>query len=434
LLATYDFIQKISANHTDNAFKKSFTASAYNNKHYKDLIAQIDTLNIYESYAFQGYPIGQKTPVMTSSIIDKNLIHSSTIQQFKKLTMGIIPNTELFILSDVIEEFIPIYDSLIFLPNKEPFENKIKELKLYVQQSNISKFFQRGLSFYQSKWDYTIPVDIAVIPTIARNGLTARAFLINNAISEVPVSFKENAVLFSILMHEIYHNIYDGQSLALKLNIQSWFHQNSSKNSQYASLLLNEALATSLGNGYVYEELTGVTDSTDWYNDSYINLMAKRMYPLVKEYITQNKSIDKPFIDKYISLYDSSFSDWSNQLDYLLKNRFIISDSDEDFGFFNMHYPYSSNYISKSPVNLCNIEHMAEQPITKIVIVSNNNSNKLHMIKTSFKELLAWRYNPTQEFVYSVLLQDKTKLIIINKHGSSLEKMFETYFKNKRTQ
>ena len=118
---------------------------------------------------------------------------------------------------------------------------------------------------------------------------------------------EENDILFSVLMHEIYHNIYDGQSLELKLQIQSWFNNNSSKNSQYAYLLLNEALATALGNGYVYEQLNGKTDNTDWYNVKYINLMAKQVYPLVKEYITLQKPIDKNFIVAYIDTYENNF-------------------------------------------------------------------------------------------------------------------------------
>ncbi len=246
LLATYDFIQKLSDNYPDNENKRTFQSSKFHTQYYVDLIKRFDTLNIYESYEFQGYPTGQKIPVMTTSLIERNLINNTSIQQFKKQTFGIIPNAELLIFSDVISEFEPVYDSLVYFPNKIAFETQLTELKNFVQKSNLSNFFQKGLIFYNSQWDNSIPIDIAVIPSISKGGFTAKAFL-NNAISEVPVNFKENNILFSVLMHEIYHIIYDGQSLELKLKIQSWFNNNSSKNSQYAYLLLNEALATALG-------------------------------------------------------------------------------------------------------------------------------------------------------------------------------------------
>src|SRR5690606_20735626 len=132
---------------------------------------------------------------------------------------------------------------------------------------------------------------------------------------------------------EIYHNIYDGQPLELKQKIQFWFKNNNSQNSQYALLLLNEALATALGNGYVYEQLNGKPDESDWYNMKYINLMAKQMYPLVKEYISQKKSMDENFVDQYIALYDNHFSDWINELDNLFSNRFVIADNREELSF-----------------------------------------------------------------------------------------------------
>src|SRR5690606_10666613 len=295
----------------------------------------------------------------------------------------------------------------------------------------LSNFFQKGLSFYGSQWDNSIPIDIAVIPSINKGGFTAKAFL-NNAISEVPINFKENDILFSVLMHEIYHNIYDEQSLELKLKIQSWFNNNTSKNSQYAYLLLNEALATALGNGYVYEQLNGKTENADWYNVKYINLMAKQIYPIVKEYLTQNKQIDKDFVDKYIASYDNNFSDWTNELDNLFTNRYVITDNADDLNYFNKNYRYSSFYLSRTPINQSGLEQMKETPITKVIIISSDNKNRLNLVKMAFPELKNWKYKEHKEFVYTVNLQDKTKLIIVNRYTTTLDKLFDDNFKNRR--
>ncbi len=431
LLATYDFANKLSDNYPDNEYKTLFQSSKFHTQHYTDLIKQFDTLNIYESYNFQGYPTGQKTPVMTISLIERNLINAISIQQFKKQSFGIITNVELFNFSHIISEFVPIYDSLIYIPNNNRFEKQLNELREFVQKSDLSNFFKKGLIFYVTEWDNSIPIDIAVIPSIEKGGFTAKAFL-NNAISEIPVNFKENDILFSVLMHEIYHNIYDGQSLQLKLKIQSWFNNNPSKNSQYAYLLLNEALATALGNGYVYEQLNGKIDDSDWYNVKYINLMAKQIYPVVKEYITHNKQIDKEFIDKYIASYDSNFSDWTNELDNLLTNRYIITDNSDDLNYFSKKYRYSSFYLSQTPINQSSLEQMKETPTTKVIIISSDNKNKLAMVKATFPELKNWKYKVSKEFVYNIDLQDKTKLIIVNKHSTTLDELLEKSFQNKR--
>lgn len=431
LLSTYDFVKQLSDNYPDNKYKQIFKESTFNTDYYKDLINQLDTLNLHESYDFQGYPIGQKRPVMTTSLIQRNLINSESILDFKKTTFGIIPNSELLPLSNIISEFELVYNQLVYLPNKDEIEKKMEELKSFVNKTNLFLFFDKGLTFYNAKWDVSIPINIAIIPSIKENGFTATAFL-NNAVSEVPLKFEHNDVLFSVLMHEIYHTIYDEQSLAFKQKIESWFKNNPSQNSQYAYLLLNEALATTLGNGYVYEQLNGTIDKEDWYFNKYINLMAKAIYPIVKVYLDNDKPMDKNFIDEYIDIYDKHFSAWTNELDNLLTNRYIITDNPDDFNYFRKNYRYSSNYQSEVPLTQSSLERMKSTPITKVIIVSSNNENKLEMIKSTFEELKNWKISAQKEFVHTINLEDKTKLIIINQLSSSIDELFNSNFKNKK--
>jgi len=307
----------------------------------------------------------------------------------------------------------------------------MEELKSFVDKATLFLFFDKGLTFYNAKWDVSIPINITIIPSIKENGFTATAFL-NNAVSEVPLKFEHNDVLFSVLMHEIYHTVYDEQSLAFKREIEAWFKNNPSQNSQYAYLLLNEALATTLGNGYVYEQLNGTIDKEDWYFNKYINLMAKAIYPIVKEYLDNDKPMDKNFIDEYIDIYDKHFSAWINELDNLLTNRYIITDNPDDFNYFRKNYRYSSNYQSEVPLTQSSLERMKSTPITKIIIASSNNENKLEMIKNTFEELKNWKISAQKEFVHTINLEDKTRLIIINQLSSSIDELFNTNFKNKK--
>lgn len=111
LLATYDFVQKLSDYYPDNKSKEIFKASKYNIPKYTDLLIQFDTLRIVESYHFQGYPSGQKSPVSTTALMERNLINASSIEEFKSLSFGIVPNTELFAFSAILEQFEPVYES-----------------------------------------------------------------------------------------------------------------------------------------------------------------------------------------------------------------------------------------------------------------------------------------------------------------------------------
>ncbi len=427
LYATYSFIQQLSENYPENEQKKIFLNSKYNTKKNNDLINQINSLNIFHSINFDEYPKGQTIPLMTSNIINKNLISSKHLSNFKEKTFGIIPSSELLKLSNTIQKFLPIYKELIYEPNKENFENKITELKNYIEKQNFNECFEMGLKFYNIKWDNSITFKICVIPTLNKNGFTASAFM-NNAVSEIQMDFKEYDILFSVLMHEIFHIQYNEQELEFKKSIDRWFKENTSQNSQYAYLLLNEVLATALGNGHVYKTINGKLDTDNWYNNKYINLMAKRIYPIVNEYIKNEKAIDKKFIDDYISTYDENYSKWVNELNHILTYRYIISDYDKGFDFFLDNYYKTSYSFMENNVDIISINKMKKMPVTKIVIITKNNKEKLKLLKSVFSELKNLKFKAKKEFIKIVNLKDKTKMIIVNSTTQNTNQLLSKRF------
>jgi hypothetical protein len=431
LLATYDFVQRLPDSAPANAFKTLFLTSKFNVSPYTDLIAQLDTLHLFESYSFQGYPAGQKVPVMTSSLIERNLINATSLGDFKQATYGLIPNSDLQKLSEILIAFEPVYDSLLYQPHSQAIQAQISALDSYMATCQVKGFFEQGLRFYGVEWDEDIGIYIALVPSITKAGFSARAYL-NTAVVEVPLQARSYATLFSVLMHELYHNIYDAQSLERKLRIQSWFAGSSSAGSQYAYLYLNEVLATALGNGYVYETICGSADTSDWYNVPYIHRAARGIYPMVQEYLREGKVMDQQFVDRYVALYDGFFSDWKYELDYLMTHRMLLADHQDDLNFVLAQYPYASNSRSQTPLSAAGLEAMKETPFTKVLIVSSDHVQQWNRIQETFPGLEKAMLEPGREFVYWKELQDKTILIMVNRHTSSLEVLWKRYFSNGR--
>jgi hypothetical protein len=223
------------------------------------------------------------------------------------------------------------------------------------------------------------------------------------------------------MLHEIYHIIYDEQSLEVKTEIDKNFKESKSTVSNYAYQLLNEVLATSLGNGYVYEKLDGKIDSGEWYNRKYINLMAKQIYPLINEYISQQKPIDKNFIDSYIAQYEKNYPNWINELDNIFTYRYVITENEKDFDVIDQKYSYRSSANYETEITKSGIEKMKKSPLTKLIIISQNNKEKLNLVKKEFKELNKWKFNSENEFSYIILLEDRSQLIVINQKKSTTE-------------
>lgn len=423
-LAVFVFLQNLSKNYPDNVFKSEFQKSKYNIEKYQNVIAKFDKLNISYSFPFEEFPFGSKKAMQTEDILKKYMIETDNPESFKIHSVGLIPNNTLLDLVSCISEFTPIYKELIYNPNKEKFEKQLDEIKKYAKDSHIEDYYETGLLFYNSSWDNSIPFEIAFYPLPNSKGFTAQAFC-NNFISAMQTDLKSFKGLFSVMLHETYHIIYNEQSLEVKTEIDTYFKENKSKCSNYAYQLMNEVLATALGNGYVYEKLDGKLDAGDWYNKKYINLMAKKIYPLLEEYIAQKKSIDKNFIDQYINLYELNFPDWINELNNIMTYRYVISENENDFATINQLFRYRSRTEYEDQITVNSIEKMKKTPLTKVIIISKNNAEKLKLVKSKFAELKNLKIKADKEFAIKVFLEDKSQLIVLNQKESTVDVLFK---------
>ncbi|WP_291287383.1 hypothetical protein [Flavobacterium sp.] len=423
-LAVFVFLQNLSENYPDNVFKTEFQKSKYNTEEFQKLAKEFDQLVLDYSYKFEEFPEGSKKPMQSIDFLRKNLIETQNLKDFKIRSIGIVTNKTLNDLTSIIAVFTPIYNELIYHPNKEKFEKQLVEITRYANENDIEKYFETGLVFYNSSWDATIPFEIAFYPLPNSKGFTAQSFD-NNFISAIQTDLTDYKDLFSVMLHETYHIIYNEQSLDLKKNIDKSFKESKSKYSNYAYHLLNEALATSLANGYVYEKLNGKADSGDWYNKKYINLMAKEIYPMLNEYLSQKKAIDGNFIDRYIGIYETKFPNWIDEMNNLMAYRYVISENEKDFDVIKQKHRYRSRSEDETEISINALEKMQKSNLTKMIIVSKNNAEHLKLIKSGFKELKNWKFNAAKEFKYKVLLEDKSQLFIINQKESALKALLD---------
>ncbi|MCP9752681.1 hypothetical protein [Ferruginibacter sp. HRS2-29] len=430
LYATYDFLTKISSGYPDNDLKTIFEKSLYNTAGALKMIEDFSQIRIDYSYPFAQYPSPLKVGFMSRDFIEKNLAISQSIEEFKEKSAGIIPNEDLVAFSKTIEIFTSIYRELVFEPNKASFTQQQNSLQEYVDNNKFADFFDKGIAFYDVLWDPTIPFDICLLPSYEKGNLGARAF-INVAICEPPVNLKDFTSFFSVAMHEIYHILYDNQSLSLKKDITKWFRDTHSPNSQYALLLLNEVLATGLGNGYLMEKINGKIDEEDWYANKYITGMAKETYALLKKYVEEEKPIDEAFVKTYVKTYDTKFGDWNKELAHLFMYRYIISDNRDDIAYFRKNYRFYSNNRTGSPVSQQEIDRAKEMPVTKVLVISSRHKEVYAIAKNSFDELKNSTPDLTKEFIRVFTLKDNTKLFIINRHLSSVEALMNKYFPGK---
>jgi hypothetical protein len=423
-LAVFQFLDDLSANAPPNVFKTTFNASTFNIEKYKQLIAEYDQLNIDYGYDYPAYPYAQKIGGSTASLLKRNLVNSNSINEFQLASLGIIPNADLFKLCDLLTAFGHVYQELVYQPCREKFYQQTSMIHHLTDSGKLSRFFHTGLLFYHSSWDEKMPFILDFYPLPGTLHFTATAFY-NYAEVAVPVDLLDYNKLLSVMVHEIFHILYDEESIEFKKTIEKAFINNPSRNSRYAYLLLNEALATTLGNGWVYGQLKGAEDTGVWYRRTYTNLVAKAIYPMTKAYITAGKSLDTNFIGQYIRLFDENFAAWLKEKDFIMADRYVISDNPDSLNVIDQRYPYRSMSGYDSAVTLTTLEKMKQAPITKIAIISKNNGQELELIKSQFAELKDWQPDSRKDFSYAVFLADKTYLIILNNVNNNTAKQLE---------
>lgn len=229
-LAVYFFVKNLTIKYGENPFKKEFQKSKYYEKRYLDLLTLFDKLKTDYLYTFYGFPYGVKLPMITETALQKHLISSTSLHDFKIRAMGLISNEDLTQLTDILTVFTPIYNELIFTPNQGKFEANLKAFSDFVDTQNMALLFENGLQFYQSAWDKSIPFELVFFPLPTEDGFTAGAFY-NYLISAFPTDYDDQedyTVLLGVMMHESYHILFDEQPLQVKQNIESYFRQNPS--------------------------------------------------------------------------------------------------------------------------------------------------------------------------------------------------------------
>jgi hypothetical protein len=423
-LAVFVFLRELSPKAPANPYKTLFTASEFNTPSFNGLIAAFDSIPLDIEYDFPAYPAGQKIGGSTGLTLERNLVISKDLLDFRMLSIGIIPLSDLNRMVSIIREFTPVYDKVVYDPVQAVFQKQLRDIDSLIVVKNIGSYFDQAWVFYRASWDPTIPFVFVFYPLPNARGFTAMAFG-NLAVSALPTSYTDYTGVLSVMLHEASHILFDEQSLEFKKTLDEWFTSNPSRYSRYAYGLLNESWATAVGNGYFAEKLRGSLNPGSWYNWKYNSQMAKEIYPLVKQYLDDRKPMDKALVDQYVAFYETKFPDWIWQWDNLMTGRTVMSENKADFDLIDRKFPYRHAAVYLPDFSESSFQAL-KKGSTKLIIVSGDNRRKLDLIKSHFPELHDWNPDPHQDFSYAHLMADKWQLIVINLVNGTLDKALES--------
>jgi len=171
-------------------------------------------------------------------------------------------------------------------------------------------------------WDPKFTIHMMPIPE--SKGHTRATVIDNAVILEVLLDEPNAAERLGVIFHKLSHAAYEAQPQAIQKNLDAWFDQHPSKFALLAKNLLNEGLATALGNGLAYKAITGKRDEAEWYSVEEINLGARGAISLVESYIETSRQIDREFVVKWIKSYEVTFPNALNTTEIRLRESVLI--------------------------------------------------------------------------------------------------------------
>ncbi len=373
-------------------FRKQIDSSkVLQDKAFRDLVKTYRSLELDYTWSKQFYPEKRKHTTSTWDLLCIASISSNTNDDFFNRIIGILPNDDYLKLKQVFTKGDPFYNAFMFTKNETAINTKLQELKTL--SPKLNELFDKFKLFYGSCWEKTMPFHLTIYPIFGKRGATTATPHANSLEMGFLLEDKNNDDMASVGVHEMCHVLFEEQPLWIQQQLDSAFNKPSDKFAQLAYRYIDEALATSLGNGYAYKYLAGKLDTANWYNDTYINLYAKALYPLTTQYVDEHQQIDKAFVLKAIDIFKHTFPDALYDIDaammtsdsYFEDDVTEVIDEMRNKLYSTFRIAMSSTYIPFNDKDAQESLKTSEQ--AQLVVIHKNQVQNLALLKAHFKNL-----------------------------------------------
>ena len=307
-----------------------FRGSAYDTPEARERIAEFRELHraLQDGVDFEGYPANRPNGTTLEQLFIWRTLEAQNLDELRRSTQGLLPLATQNRFFELLAAFEPIYDALIWNPNTAKFEEYLGRFRATVPESRLDEMFDAAALFYGAQWPEGLPFTVAVYPIPGGRGNTSAESAGSLETVAVLLDEKDLPGRFAVMFHEMCHSLYASQPAAFQREFESYFENPSDPYAAVAYSLINEALATAVGNGWAFEQATGSRDENPWYSDPAIDGFAKAIHPLVTEYLAAGRTIDRPFVERSIALFRAKFPDAPYRFDTLFRQIVIFADGE----------------------------------------------------------------------------------------------------------
>ena len=236
-----------------------------------------------------------------------------------------------------------------------------------------------------------------------------------------------------VIFHELCHILYQNQAADIQQHQERLFLSHPSPYKILAYQILDEALATALGQGWYYQQLNGALDLDIWYAVEQIDKVSKTIYMLVEEYVDASKTLDTVFVNRYLQLYENEFAESLFEVQSNISNVNLLID--ESFANPNVLFPYFFQHFNMrsiqhfNPIDEQHFYDWQNKLGTKMIIL-DKKANSNYFIKNKLEWLPL--NNKIKDTLYTNIVNGEQYYILMVSDFESIGKIFELLSKRKK--
>jgi len=400
------------------------------NDDFQKIVEEYSTIQLRYHMKREEYPESRDTYAGSKDFLWIASCNASDLDDFNERIIGYLPHSAQQKLIHCLRQAEPYYERLIW--NKEQDNLKHIEQKLSLYKEEIQNLFLSISSFYGTDWKLDLPFKIMLYPIPARKGGTTAIPKGNNLIcSFLSLNPDEYKSILGIAIHEMCHILYDAQPIALQEDIERWFNQNKSNYNNVSYSYLNEGLATVLGNGWAYREIHKTIDTSQWYNNTYINGYAHALFSETDRYMKMGKTIDQAYVDNAILTFENEFPNATNDVNVLLSAAEIFADWEDEYaaqGFMDTLFQYFNSVRSLNfsvPIMGENSIESLENKNTKLILLSKNKKANIAFLNTHLDNRIP-EIDQARDWIH-IIEKPKSSTMVILLHLLDISRIGDAY-------
>jgi hypothetical protein len=234
-------------------------------------------------------------------------LQAQTIDDYRANLSLLVKPGDLLELLRLVNHFYPRFQTFWRGGAQKELEKFAAQLNYVIQQKAVAPFCAKVARFYgaQGADHLVLPLNLMARPP-DKSGISHGEQLEWHAIIEV-TSGTQHDPRIDVVCHELFHYFKKLMPADKQLDLLRAFLEAKQTYALALYNVLDETLATAIGNGLVAERVLpeaafqkALTQEGTFYADPFLDRLGKKMMPVAGRYINEGRALDQSFVAEYL--------------------------------------------------------------------------------------------------------------------------------------